>query len=77
MNIEIKPQLLLKILLIVSIISTSIHFTDNYLFIDQYPQPAWITAPSIYQSWLILTAVGIAGYWLYKERKFLVGYSVS
>ena len=74
MNLEIKRQLLLKLLLIVSIISTSIHFTDNYLFIEQYPQPAWITAASIYQSWLILTAVGIAGYWLYKERKFWVGY---
>ena len=74
MNPEITRQSLLKLLLIASIISTSIHFTDNYLFIEQYPQPAWITAPSIYQSWIILTTVGIAGYWLYKFGKFWVGY---
>ena len=70
MNFEAKYQSLLKNLLIASIISTGIHFTDNYLFIEEYPQPAWITAPSIYQSWLILTAVGVTGYWLYRYRKF-------
>ncbi|MBH8555671.1 hypothetical protein I8751_25665 [Nostocaceae cyanobacterium CENA357] len=74
MNLEVKGQKLLKILLIASIISTGIHFTDNYLFIERYPQPNWITAPSIYQSWLILTGVGIAAYWLYKYRKFWLSY---
>ena len=52
----------------------SIHFTDNYFFIEQYPQPVWITAPSVYQSWLLLTAVGIAGYWLYKFNRFWLAY---
>lgn len=74
MNLELKPQKLLKILLITSIISTAIHFTDNYLFIEQYPQPKWITATTIYQSWLILTAVGITAYWLYKHQKFWLAY---
>lgn len=74
MDLELKHQRLLKILLIASIISTAIHFTDNYLFIEQYPQPDWITAPLIYQSWLILTAVGISGYWLYKYRRFWLAY---
>ncbi|YAF98401.1 MAG: hypothetical protein AB3A66_12425 [Nodularia sp. CChRGM 3473] len=75
MNLEIKRQKLLKILLIASIISTGIHFTDNYLFIEQYPQPDWITAPVIYQSWLILTTIGITGYWLYEYRKFWFAYA--
>jgi hypothetical protein len=75
MNVELKRQRLLKILLIASIISTAIHFTDNYLFIEQYPQPDWITPPSIYQSWLILTVLGISGYWLYKYRRFWLAYS--
>ncbi|NMG10262.1 hypothetical protein [Brasilonema sp. UFV-L1] len=74
MNLEVKYHKLLKTLLIVSIISTGIHFTDNYLFIKQYPEPDWITAPSIYQSWLILTALGIIGYWLYEYRKFWLAY---
>ncbi|OUL20567.1 hypothetical protein BV378_29600 [Nostoc sp. RF31YmG] len=74
MNLEVKYQRLLKILVIASIISTAIHFTDNYLFIEQYPQPVWITASSISQSWLILTAIGITGYWLYKYRSFWLAY---
>lgn len=49
-------------------------FTDNYRFIEQYPEPAWITAASIYQSWLLLTGVGIAGYWLYRFNKFWLAY---
>ncbi|MDZ8050890.1 MAG: hypothetical protein RMX68_023480 [Aulosira sp. ZfuVER01] len=75
MNLEVKYQRLLKMLLITSIISTAIHFTDNYLFIERYPQPVWITASSIYQSWLILTAIGITGYWLYKYRRFWLAYA--
>jgi hypothetical protein len=77
MKLESKHQSLLKVLLIASIIATGIHFTDNYRFIEQYPQPVWITAPSIpsiYKSWLLLTAVGIAGYWLYKFDKFWLAY---
>lgn len=74
MNLEVKRLRLLKILLIASIISTGIHFTDNYLFIEQYPQPNWITAASIYQSWLILTVLGITAYWLYNYRKFWLSY---
>ncbi len=73
-KLESKHQSLLKVILIASIITTGIHFTDNYLFIEQYPQPVWITAPSIYQSWLLLTVIGIAGYWLYKFNKFWLAY---
>lgn len=74
MKLESKYQSLLKALLIASIIATGFHFTDNYRFIEQYPQPIWITAPTIYQSWLLLTVVGIAGYWLYKFDKFWLAY---
>ncbi|WP_253274540.1 hypothetical protein [Nostoc sp. PCC 7107] len=75
MNSKFNPHRLLKILLIASIISTFIHYTDNYLFIEQYPQPAWITAPAVYQTWLILTAIGITGYWLYKYQKYWLAYA--
>lgn len=74
MNPEVKRQLLLKIFLVVCIVSTAIHFTDNYLYIEQYPEPDWITPPSVYISWLIWTAIGIAGYWLYKSQKFWFAY---
>ena len=74
MDIKASSQTTLKLILITSIISTAIHFTDNYRFIEYYPQPIWITAPSIYQSWIILTIISIVGYWLYKLRRFWVAY---
>ncbi|NES98537.1 MAG: hypothetical protein F6K32_25845 [Desertifilum sp. SIO1I2] len=47
MNAKVSAESVLKLVLIASIISTAIHFTDNYRFIEDYPQPTWITAPSI------------------------------
>jgi hypothetical protein len=74
MNPEVKRQLVLKILLVACIISTAIHFTDNYVYIEKYPQPDWISAPSIYISWIIWTGIGVAGYWLYKSGRFWRAY---
>jgi hypothetical protein len=74
MNSKLKRQFLLRILLIACVISTAIHFTDNYLYIEQYPQPGWITPPSVYLSWIIATLVGIVGYWLYISQRFWLSY---
>ncbi|MBW4612108.1 MAG: hypothetical protein KME21_02285 [Desmonostoc vinosum HA7617-LM4] len=74
MNINVKRQSLLQFLLIVSIIATSIHYTDNFLFINSYPEPNWITPPSIYISWIVMTTVGIVGYLLYGNRKYWLAY---
>jgi hypothetical protein len=74
MNSEIKRQSLLKFLLIACIASTAVHFTDNYLYFEHYPQPDWITPASIYRSWIIWTVTGIAGYWLYKNQRFWSSY---
>ena len=74
MNFASKPQFLLRILLIACIISTAIHFTDNYLCIEQYPQPDWITPFSVYISWIIWTVVGLTGYWLHQSERFWLAY---
>ena len=74
MNPEVKHQFLLKILVIACIISTGIHFTDNYFEFEKYPQPDWITPSSVYIAWLAWTVIGIAGYWLYKNGKFWIAY---
>jgi hypothetical protein len=68
---ETKSQIWLGIILIASIISTARHDPDNFRFNDQYPEPDWISLPSIYISWTILTAIGILGYGLYHQRKLL------
>ena len=50
-----------------SIALTAFHFTDNYVSIDTYPQPDWVTKPVVIVSWTLLTAIGIAGYLLYRR----------
>lgn len=67
-------QQLLLLLLVISIISTFIHYTDNFFSFEQYPQPDWITLSSIYISWVVLTAIGIIGYSLYRSRRFGLAY---
>lgn len=74
MNSEVKRQFLLKSLLIACIISTAIHFTDNYLYIENYPQPDWITPSSVYISWIIWTVIGLTSYWLYRTKRFWLAY---
>ncbi|MCE7860466.1 MAG: hypothetical protein DPW18_13720 [Chloroflexi bacterium] len=70
-----KAYSILKLFLTASIISTAIHFTDNYLYFEQYPQPEWITPFGIIRSWLIWTAFGLAGYWLYTTQRFWLAYT--
>jgi len=73
MKINPKHRNLL-ILLVASMVSTAFHFTDNYLYFDHYPQPAWITPFGVIRSWFIWTAFGIAGYWLYRNQRFWLAY---
>lgn len=70
MDSEIKRQRLLKVLLLASLITTFIHFTDNYLNFEHYPQPAWITPAGVYRSWIIWTVSAIVGFGLYQRGQF-------
>lgn len=60
-------QTMLLALLVTSIASTAIHFTDNALFIESYPQPGYISVPLIVVSWIAWTVAGVLGYWLYRR----------
>ncbi len=60
-------------LIVAGIVSTGIHFTDNAIFIEGYPQPDYITVPLIIGTWIGWTASAIVGYRLYRrdERSWL------
>ncbi len=47
------------------VVLTTIHYTDNYLYFDEYPQPESLRRWQVYAAWLVLTAIGAAGYALY------------
>lgn len=68
-------QILLAIL-ILNLISTWLHYTDNALFLDQYPGPDWFTPAGIFALVLVMTPIGLIGYWLYTRNLFWFAYLV-
>ena len=57
----------------VTIALTLFHFTDNTINVDTYPkagwQPAWFDVV-VAVAWFLYTAVGVAGYRLYRQGRF-------
>lgn len=53
-----------------SIAVTAFHFADNAISIEDYPQPGWITEAVVWIAWPIFSALGVAGYLLYRDGKF-------
>lgn len=54
-------------ILVAGILLTSVHYADNYLYFDEYPQPVSLTRTSVWAGWLLLTGFGIAGYLLHRK----------
>jgi len=65
---------ILLFLLVINIISTTLHYTDNALFVDLYPEPEWFTTAGVFATLIIMTPIGILGYWLYSKRFFWPSY---
>jgi hypothetical protein len=74
MDTKQQSQQWLLILLVINIVITAFHYTDNFLHFEHYPAPAWITQRGVYISWLILTAIGMLGYLLYIKQVFWAAY---
>lgn len=64
----------LRVILAFNIVSTGLHFTHNYLRIEQYPQTPAISAATtqvaILVSWPVLTIVGLIGYAMYVRGRY-------
>ena len=67
-------QRILTAILAFGIVSTALHFTHNFVAIDQYPQSSAISngavRVAIAVSWPLLTAIGLVGYRLYARRDY-------
>ena len=74
MNTKKLHYRLLLTLLIISTVITAFHYTDNFRKFSSYPDPEWLTPQSVYQSWFILTIVGIMGYILYLKNILWLAY---
>lgn len=54
---------------VASVLITALHYTDNYLYIDDYPGPDWVHREIVYIAWSLLTLIGIAGYLFYRDGR--------
>jgi hypothetical protein len=57
-----------------NMIITSLHYTDNALFVDLYPEPEWFTTSGVFVTWGIMTTIALVSYWLYSQQKYWLSY---
>ncbi len=74
MNLSKCPQQILLAILALNLISTWLHYTDNALFLNRYPGPDWFTPSGILIAVIVMTPIGLLGYFLYAKRSFWVAY---
>ena len=62
----------LRIVLAVAVVVSVVHYADNYVNFDDYPQPSSGPAPSqavIGGAWFVFTAFALTGYRLYRDGR--------
>ena len=74
MDLSNRHQTVLLAIVILNLISTWLHYTDNALFLDRYPGPEWFTPTGIITTVMLMTPIGVLGYWVYKQAKFWLAY---
>ena len=51
-----------------------LHYTDNLLHFDAYPEPDWFTPYLTDSIWWLMTPCGSAGFWFYRQQRFRFAY---
>jgi hypothetical protein len=69
-----QQQKILTAIMAVNFVSTWLHYTDNALFLELYPGPNWFTTKGVFATIIVMTPVGLLGYWLYRQQSFLWSY---
>ena len=55
--------------------ASTLHFGDNMLFFESYPEPDWITSPlTVDLLWIVMTFFLASGYWLSRNRPSWPGF---
>jgi hypothetical protein len=60
----------LRVILGFSIVSTALHYTHNFVAVEDYPGGGPAIRVAIVLSWPLLTAIGLYGYRLYTEGRY-------
>jgi 4-amino-4-deoxy-L-arabinose transferase-like glycosyltransferase len=71
---ERQALTLLKAILAASMLSTAIHYTDNFVQVNRYPGPGGsfytVVRVAIVVSWPLLTGIGLIGYRRYRDHRY-------
>jgi hypothetical protein len=46
---------------IAHLVASAVHFTDNAVRFDRYPEPSWLNPPLVAVSWFVLAALAVFG----------------
>ena len=57
----------LLVLLVVTVFASILHYVDNVIFFDTYPEPAWLTPQVVAMFWFLMTPLGVIGYLLFRR----------
>ena len=74
MNLIKRSQQVLLVILLLNLISTWLHYTDNALFLDQYSGPEWFTTSGVFIAVTVMTPIGLLGCWLYTKGMLGLSY---
>ena len=74
MNRLFQHQPTLLAIVIFNLVSTWLHYSDNAIFLNQYPGPEWFTPMGVWATVIVMTPIGLCGYWLYTKGSFLISY---
>ncbi len=69
-----QRQTWLLTLLIVNIVASILHYTDNLIHFDAYPEPDWFSPYLTDSIWWLMTPLSIAGFWFYRQQQFRFAY---
>ncbi|NJL38320.1 MAG: hypothetical protein HC899_17430 [Leptolyngbyaceae cyanobacterium SM1_4_3] len=69
-----RLQQILLAILALNLMSTWLHYTDNALFLNEYPGPDWFTPIGVLATVIVMTPIGLLGYWLYIRSSFWLAY---
>lgn len=58
---------MLEVLILLNLVASGSHFAHNGIFLESYPGPPWVSRPVIVVVWVLIAAVLLLGYGLYRR----------
>jgi hypothetical protein len=72
-NLHRRALSILTCVLLLAVAVSVVHYTDNYVNYEDFPQSDTIPNPSattVLVAWFVFTAFGLAGYLLFRRRRY-------